>query len=172
MSDKAAAAPEAEVEKKPGMIKMLLIPLVVGVLCAGLGFSIPMLFPSLLGGDSHHEEEEAPPPPEPRFVPFGNVTVNLNEQRMNRYLRLKIMLQVIVPPEMPDEELTLHVEGKKAMMTSWLIGYLADLQMEDIRGAAGQNRLRREMHDTFNAMLFPEQEGQVEDVLFEEFNVQ
>ncbi len=171
MSEKAAV-PEAEVEKKPGMVKMLLIPLVVGVLCAGLGFSVPILVPGIVGGEAHHEEPEAPPPPEPRFVSFGNVTVNLNESRMNRYLRLKITLQLIVPPEMPEEELTLHVEGKKAVMTSWLIGHLADLQMDDIRGAAGQNRLRREIHDTFNAMLFPEGEGQVEDVLFEEFNVQ
>jgi flagellar basal body-associated protein FliL len=46
------------------------------------------------------------------------------------------------------------------------------MSMEDIRGAAGQNRLRREIHDQFNLVMFPDTEGEIKDVLFEEFNVQ
>jgi flagellar basal body-associated protein FliL len=108
---------------------------------------------------------------EPSFVPFGEVVVNVNEGRMNRYLRMRITLQTSGGPE-KEAALITHVEKKKAIMTSWLLGHLADMSMEDIRGAAGQNRLRREIHDQFNWILFPDGEHAIEDVLFEEFNVQ
>jgi flagellar basal body-associated protein FliL len=168
MADETKEADAVGADKKSGLLRTLMIPLVVGVVCAGLGFAIPMAFPSLLGVESDPVEA---PPPAPSFVQFGDVVVNLNEGRMNRYLRLKITLQVAVPPEeIPqiEQEVTKH----KAILTSWLLGYLADMSMEDIRGAAGQNRLRREIHDQFNLVMFPDTEGEIKDVLFEEFNVQ
>jgi flagellar basal body-associated protein FliL len=44
--------------------------------------------------------------------------------------------------------------------------------MEDLRGAAGQNRLRREIQDHFNTVLFEDGYDRIREVLFEEFNVQ
>ena len=88
---------------------------------------------------------------------------------MNRYLRIGITLQVQADDEQfVTEQLTM----KKAILRSWLISYLADVSMEDIRGAAGQNRLRREIQDHFNSTLFEDGYDRIHDILFEEFNVQ
>jgi flagellar basal body-associated protein FliL len=154
--------------KKPGLLRSLMMHAIVGLVCGAIGFSIPLLVPSLLGVESQTNVQTSL---EPSFVPFGEVVVNVNEGRMNRYLRLRITLQTSGGPE-KEAALTTQVEKKKAIMTSWLLGHLADMSMEDIRGAAGQNRLRREIHDQFNWILFPNGEQAIDDVLFEEFNVQ
>lgn len=169
MSEETKEAAAETTAKKPGLLKALMIPVIVGMVCAGIGFAIPVAFPSLLGVEKHEEKEE--PKVEPMFVSFGEVVVNLNEGRMNRYLRIKVTLQGLGDEEKKTKTTEL-VEAKKAILTSWLLGYLADMSMEDIRGAAGQNRLRREILDQFNAVLFPTGEDQFEDLLFEEFNVQ
>ena len=166
--DTAEVAEDVQEEKKGGLIKTLMIPVIVGVVCAGIGFAIPMAFPSLIGADSPVEEVG---PVEPLFLKFGEVVVNLNEGGMSRYLRLGITLQVAGTAE-EEPELTELIETKRSIMTSWLLGYLADMGMDDVRGAAGQNRLRREINDQFNWVLFPDGEQKVDDILFEDFNIQ
>jgi flagellar basal body-associated protein FliL len=44
--------------------------------------------------------------------------------------------------------------------------------MDQIRGAAGQNRIRRQIQDHMNTTLFDDGYDHIHDVLFEEFNVQ
>ncbi len=97
------------------------------------------------------------------------MTVNLNSDRFNRYLRIDMTLQI---SEDEVENVTELVEKKKSVMKSWLLSYLSEKNLEEIRGAAGQNRLRREILDQFNSTLFDDGYDRVYDVLFEEFNVQ
>ena len=73
------------------LMKVLLLPVVVGVVCAGMGFAIPLAFPAVVDG----KKTELPTPySESRFIKFGDVVVNLNEVRMSRYLRFGITLQL------------------------------------------------------------------------------
>ena len=167
MAEEAVAEESTEVAK-PSLVKTLMIPVVVGVVCAGIGFAVPMAMPGLVGNEPAEPTTESV---DPLFLKFGEVVVNLNEARMTRYLRLGMSVQVAGTPEEEPELLEL-IEKKRAIMTSWLLGYLADMKMEDIRGASGQNRLRREITDQFSWVLFPEGDRIVDDVLFEEFNVQ
>ncbi|MCA9167696.1 MAG: flagellar basal body-associated FliL family protein [Planctomycetales bacterium] len=167
MAEETKEAAEAT-DAKPSKLKALMLPLIIGVVCGGLGFAVPMMFPTLVGGEAAPVEE---PVPDPMFIPFGEVVVNLNEGRMNRYLRIKITLQGLGDAQKVATTTTL-VETNKAILTSWMLGYLADMSMEDIRGAAGQNRLRREILDHVNSVLYPDGEDQFDDLLFEEFNVQ
>ena len=52
MADEASTEQVAGEEgQKKGLLKLLLVPLVVGVVSAGIGFAIPMAFPALLGKD-------------------------------------------------------------------------------------------------------------------------
>ena len=46
------------------------------------------------------------------------------------------------------------------------------MSMDDVRGAAGQNRLRREIQNEFNANLYPDGDDRILDILFEEFSIQ
>ncbi len=109
------------------------------------------------------------------FLPFGEagkdqgIVVNLDEGRMSRYLRVAITMQIAKASE---EEFKKKVEAKKILLRNWLLSKISDLDLEDIRGAAGQNRLRREIRDHFNSVLCPDGYDQIYDVLFEDFNVQ
>lgn len=109
------------------------------------------------------------------FQPFGDpdkdqrIAVNLNEGRLTRFLSFSITLQI---PKAVEVEFKKKVDAKKFVLRNWLLSKVSDLSIEDIRGAAGQNRLRREIRDHFNSVLCPDGYDQIYDVLFEEFNVQ
>ena len=109
------------------------------------------------------------------FQPFGEpekdqrIAVNLNEGRLTRFLSFSITLQI---PKAVEEEFKKKVDAKKFVLRNWLLSKVSDLSIEDIRGASGQNRLRREICDHFNSVLCPDGHDQIYDVLFEEFNVQ
>lgn len=160
---------DAGKKKGPGAVIWLLVLLIAG---AG-GFAIPFLLPESAPAEAVEEEDptafEMLNAEDTIAVPFGEITVNLDEGRMNRYLRLK--LAVLVPKE---EELavTEAVEAKSAVMKNWLLSHLSDKTLEEIRGKAGLNMLRREIRRQFNDTLFTDRRDRVYDVLFEEFNVQ
>ncbi len=192
----AAAASEGNAKPSGGSI----VPwIAVGVLSAGMGSALPFL---LSGQQSHaaadtegHTEtatdtEKKGSEKSDRkkgkaftmakeedtiFLPFGepgkdqSVVVNLDEGRMSRYLRVAITLQI---PKAQEENFKKQIEAKKIVLRNWLLSKISDLDLDDIRGAAGQNRLRREIREQFNAVLCPDGYDQIYDVLFEEFNVQ
>lgn len=159
----------AEAPKKGGMLLIV----AVAVLMGGAGFFVPFLVPSLAGGETEEKEEPKSPIPEieeeQEFIQFGEVTVNLDEARLNRYLRTTITLQVDSSKKVEIEAL---IEKKKASIKNWMLGFFADKDMDQIRGAAGQNRIRRQIQDHLNSTLWDDGYDRIHDVLFEEFNVQ
>ena len=122
-------------------------------------------------GASGHGKTEggAIPSDGPSFVPFGRMVTNLNEQTLTKYLSLEITLQTA--PE-HEAEVKAAIETRKPILSTWLTSHLADKTLEDIRGKVGVNRLRREIQDNFNSLLFTDGRERVLDVLFEEFHVQ
>jgi len=164
--DAAAAAPA----KSGG--KFVLALGATALVAAGAGAAAPLL---LLSKPAEPQSKvvlpsyEPPPPDRVEFLTFGDVTVNLNEGRLNRYLRLKISLQI---DRLQLELVTKAIDKQKLILRNWLLSHLSDKDMEEIRGAAGQNMLRREIRDHFNTVLFTDGYDRVYDVLFEEFNIQ
>ncbi len=162
--------PEGEEEKPKGKMGLILAPLLV-IISASAGFAVPMM----MGGGGPKEEPdpnaiEVPDPSgKPAFLEFGEVVANLNDGRMTRYLRLKISLQV-------DEAQLLKIteihEKRQVVLRNWLLSLISDKSMDDIRGASGQNRLRQEILGHFNMVMFPDGVDRINDVLFQEFNVQ
>lgn len=145
----------------------MIVIVVVALVSLAAGFFAPRFFAG------HHESpKKAAPVKEaarPAIVPFGDVIVNLGEERLTRYLRAKLLLVVDGDQE---KTITEHLQKQKAYLKSWLIGYLADLSLQEVSRAAGVNRLRREIRDQFNAMLWPDGQELVLEVLFDEFVVQ
>lgn len=169
MSNQEQAAEEQQPKNKSKA--MLMIGMAMAVGAAAAGFLIPTLAPQLFQA-APAGAAEATAEPEPTkfgFLEFGEVIVNLNSDRFNRYLKVKITLQV---DEQQLAEIEPLVEHRRAMLKGWLLSHLADKTMEEIRGAAGQNRLRREIHDQFNTILYTDGYDPIQDVYFEEFNVQ
>ena len=105
----------------------------------------------------------------PAFIPFGRTVVNLNDPTLTRYLSLELTVQT----EGADEEdVKSALEKRKPILQTWLTSHLADKTIEDIRGKVGVNRLRREIQDNFNALLFTDGRERIQDILFEEYHVQ
>jgi flagellar basal body-associated protein FliL len=163
---------EAPVKSKSGLMAAILWGS-IGLICGAGGFAVPLMFPGLFGGGATTEAKEPESIEETTvktaYVEFGEVVVNLNSDRLNRYLRLNITLLI---RETDLVELEPLVKEKKALLKSWMLSYLADVSMEDIRGAAGQNRLRREIQDHFNTVLFDDGHDRIREILFQEFNIQ
>ncbi len=160
-NDASGGAPP---KSKSGMIACLVSSLVGG----GVGYATPRFLP-------HATEtvvampDETPEMREPIYLSFGEVVVNLDEGRLNRYLRMKLTLQV---ERRHEESVRKLIESQSSILKNWLIGHLSDKDTAEIRGAAGLNMLRREIQDQFNVVLCPDGHDRVRDVLFEEFNIQ
>lgn len=147
--------------------------------------------------DSHGKSDghgHAVLPTGPQFVNFGRIVVNLNEPALTKYLSLDITLQVdakdqelvrrvVLPPanEAPSESKEkdkgqanqkFSVESRLPILRTWLTSHLADKSIEDVRGKVGVNRLRREIQDQFNVLMFDDGRERVRDVLFEEFHIE
>ncbi len=146
---------------------------IVGIACGVAGVFVPRLVMGTGKGDQEPQEARVEEKPKEEtkvaFVPFGDVVVNLNEPRLNRYVRVNISLEVA---ESDLAEVTAAVEQNKPLLRNWLIAYLSDKQLDEIRGAVGLNRLRREIRDAFNRLLFDGDEEKIRGVLLEEFNIQ
>ncbi|MEO2014538.1 MAG: flagellar basal body-associated FliL family protein [Fuerstiella sp.] len=147
--------------------------ILVTLLCGGMGMAIPYFMPTG-GGDGAAEEQTEPvfemlDPEDTAFVPFDAVVVNLDEGQLTRYLQVAVTLQV---PKEEEESIKLKIEEKKAVLKNWLINQISDKNREEIRGGAGQDRLRREVRDQFNSVLFPDGYDRIYNVLFDEYNVQ
>ena len=162
MAEEVAAPP-----KKSGK-KGLIVGLLLAVVAVGSGASLPWI----MGGHPHSPaDKKKPKPPESKqaAIPFGDVVVNLGEDRLNRFLRVKIMCAI---DEADTKEITELLTTQKAFLKSWLIGYLSDQSPQEVTRKVGVNRIRREIRDQFNAMLCPAGEEKIIDILFDEFVVQ
>jgi flagellar basal body-associated protein FliL len=173
-------------------IKAWLIMGTIGLISGATGFAVPMVFlngsRASAGKGSHGSEssdkadhdspkhdsskpasaKREPGINQPTFVPFGEVVVNLAEEKMTRYLRINLTLQV---DSVHEETVKKALEKKKTILKNWLIGYLSDKELDEVRGAIGVNKARREIQDQFNRLLFPDGTELIQDILFEDFTV-
>jgi flagellar basal body-associated protein FliL len=159
MSAKAAAP--------AGKKKLLVILVVVAVCSIGAGVAVPHFMRGATPPvDTPHKAEK---PAKDAYIEFGDVTVNLAEGRLSRYLRVKI---VLVTDHKHEKDVTERIEARKAALRNWLIAHLSDKTLPDVTGRVSINRIRREILEQFSAALFPEGGQQIRDVLFAEFVVQ
>ena len=159
-------APQASGSKMNIVLWLLMI-----IVAIGGGVAAPILIAQIQSSDPAEVEVPAEPDPdeEVAFIEFDEVTVNLDEARFSRYLRINFSLQVAKSQEL---DVTQKVDAKKSILKNWLQVHVAEKSTEDLRGKFGRNQLRREMHDYFNKVLFADGIERIQDVLFSEFHVQ
>lgn len=170
-------------EAKKGGIMGILIWVVTGLIGIVGGFLTPMFLMPGPGEASEEIVQAAEEPeqdmmdialPDPNdemgFVPFDkDVVLNFNDPRQARFLKMNFTLQVA---KSQVEDITKLVEEKHDILRNWLIGHIADKRVTDIQGKQGTNRLRREIHDSFNQILFTDGIERIQDVLFQDLSVQ
>ncbi len=116
-------------------------------------------------------EPVAASPAEPAtvFINFEPIIVNANEPRLQRYIRAAITLVIRRENELQVNDL---LAKRKDEVKNWMITYLSGCSLEEVRGPRNLNRVRREIHDSLNEMLWPNQKPLIDNVLLKEFQVQ
>jgi flagellar basal body-associated protein FliL len=173
MSSPAPTAAAPAPAKKKGKLVLIVVCLVS--VTAGAATPMAVDVPALIGTKPKEEGKEIKKKKKPGHeehlatVPVGDVAVNLSEERMTRYLRVKVAVQVEAAMEKKVLE---HVEKNKAALKSWMISHIAGKTLKDVSGTVGVNRLQREMLERFEDILYPHGESPLRNVLFEEYIVQ
>lgn len=166
MANESAPAP-----KKGGTRMTLILAAVFGLLALAAGGALPyfLLHPpskdAAKTDDGHGHDANA----KHAYVSFGEVVVNLNEDRLTRYLKVKILL---VTDSNNEKALAELVQKRKPVLKNWLIAHLSDKSLQEVSGASGVNKLRREIWHQFNMELYSDGSEKILDVFFEEFVVQ
>lgn len=184
MSEEQKPSGEAAGEEAPAKSSFMR-DLIIGVVFLAGGIGTGAVVPMFLSSDkeanaeSGEEEKEdldakkemdiPPAEEELAYIEFDEIVVNLNDERYSRFLTCKFSLQVAESQLVAIEEI---VTKQNVMLKNWIISHLREKQLESVKGMAGQNALRREIHDQFNAMLFTDGIERIQDVLFEDLKVQ
>ena len=98
------------------------------------------------------------------------VLANLDEPGVTRYVRVTVSLEL--SPQMDQEKGKAFLDQRTMLLRDWLTTYFAGLSLEDVRGSRNLNRIKREVQEQFNTLLFPGTTPFVQQVFFKEFAVQ
>jgi len=156
-----------------GRSKLMLIAIVAAVLViagGGAGYVF-------LRGDAGEAaaESEAPAHPEgveldengqpipPSFFSMEPFVVNIQDEGKDRFLKLKVDLEV------SSEAVSFELEQRLPQIKDIMIGLLSSQSFADIRSMEGKDYLREELQSRLNAVV---RRGTVDQVFFTEFVVQ
>ena len=177
-SPRAGEDSKASEGGKVGMLGLAIKALIVLVLAGGVGFGVGKFINAPGKAQATEEttepqaEQDVPPPDassqnqEYAYYTFEKITGNLNEPRMARYVAVTIKL-AMKPDD--EEKAETGINKEKPRLKSWLTTYLGGCTLNDVRGTKNLNRIRREICDRFNELLWPGQKPLIREVLFEEF---
>lgn len=104
------------------------------------------------------------------FEELEPVLANLDEPGVSRFIRVLVTLEV--SPDLDPEKGKLFLADKQVILRDWLTTYFAGLSLEDVRGSRNHSRIKEEIQEQFNQILFPNSRPFVTRVLFKEFAVQ
>jgi len=103
------------------------------------------------------------------YFPLETVVANLDEPGVTRHVRVTVTLEV---SSMLDETMgTEFLQKKQVVLTDYLTTYLAGLTLEGARGSRSRNRMKNEIKDNFNILLFPDSKPLINNVLTSDFAV-
>ena len=161
-----------------GSVMWLAVLVVAAVVAAAGGFVLArFLGAAVAPAQAQAAQAEAPPKSEVTLSADGDltyhhfepITVNLAGDNMSRYIRATITLAIETKH---FKDAAKRIEAKNPELKNWMTLFLADCTLEKVRGANALNRLRREIKDSFNEQLWPDQTPLIHDVLFKEFYIQ
>lgn len=126
-------------------------------------------------GDAHGDAHgaagaaaEKDPLAQEGFVMFDRMVFNLHDPSLTKYLQMECVL--VVAPE--DYQMVKKLVARKLpLLKDRLTTLVADKSIDDVNGKVGINRLKREIHDEFNRILFPDGVRRIRDVLFDEWHI-
>ena len=173
----AADALLNEKEGRGGGAKKLMrlaLPVGVAVLSVVAGNLVSRLS-SADAADGRTAPQDTSPPPsaseDAEYVYFDlePITVNLNEPRQARYIRATLSLAI---RKEDHGDASKKIKKRMPELKSWLILYLADCSLSEVRGAKNLARILRDILDSFNDKLCPDSRPLIVRVDYKEWAVQ
>ena len=163
---------------------MWLVPVLVGVVLAALGFTVGRLLrvggsAGAVSGAEGNEAVAGNVDPAANlqsdtvpgwYYELEALVANLNEPGVTRYARVTLTLEVSRAMKQADG--ITFFETNKPRLKNWLTLYLSNKSLEDIRGAENLRRMQSEVTDLFNRGLFPNEPPKIKQVLFKELSIQ
>ena len=156
--DPLAGSGDGEGAGKLGGILKMLLPAGIVVLCAAAGYFASSLNVPAQAGAEETEQTAREPDKSSRddrelvHHDLEPIIINLNEPQVTRYLRVVFSLAIASE----DSGAAISTIKKHTHdVNNWLIVYLSDLSLDDVRGAKNINRVRREIQDSLNDRLWP-----------------
>ncbi len=150
--------------------------IIVGILGTALGLAVPFVIPKSVGETDKppeivEKEKHIGADVKKVYIEFEEKSTvqNLKDNNLTRFLSVSISLVVA---EESQADIEKDLEHKRVEMKNWLIGQIADKTLDEVSGKEGQNRLRREIRDQFNSIMFPDGQDRIFDIYFREFAVQ
>ncbi len=179
----ADALADGETGGGKGILLRLLVPVGVVVFAAGAGYLTLRLTgtqtsptPAAAGQQPSTDGEESPAfakgqggKDEYIYYDLQPIIVNLNEPRLARYIRATLTL--VIRKE-DHETAAKTIEEKLPALRGWLILYLSDCSLEEVRGAGNLNRILRDIQDSLNDRLWPNGRPLIARVEYKEWAVQ
>lgn len=179
----ASEASATEVNgKKSGSMLIWIIAGLMAVIGGGGGFFVATIIASQGQDEQVQEQIEKPLSPEEEMgqllsdvsgevfdYPLDAVVACLDEPSLSRYVRATIILRMEEGFDPVAGEAFL--ESKKYLLNDWLTTYLAGLSLVQVQGSRNLERVKMEIYEEFNQILFPNKKPLVKKILFKEFVV-
>lgn len=146
--------------------KKKLIFVVLGLLLLG-GGGAGVYFSGILGDEPKESEQAAAPPPPPEetiFYDLPDMLVNIDSAGGRpSYLKIRASLELSADTD------TVEVKALRPRIVDKFQVYLRELRLDDLKGGAGFDLLRKEIRLRVNAAIAP---IEVKDVLFRDLLIQ
>jgi flagellar protein FliL len=113
---------------------------------------------------------ETPEEDKPWSYQLDSIIGNLDEPGSSRYLKVGIALEI--SSELDKDKSIPYLDEKKPIINDFVTTYVAGLSLERVRGSSNLNRIKKELRDAFNDLLFPDGKPLVQRVYLKEFAVQ
>ena len=166
--------------KKGGLVGWI-ITFVVAIVCAGGGYGLSGLFakaaPPKVDKEVEAKKAEAeaylsdsPKGAKPWTFPLEAITSNLNERGATRMIQVTVVLELSA--DMDGEKGKKFLEEKVIHLRDWLGTYLAGLKLEQVSGSMNQTRMKSDIRENFNEILFPDTKPLIQRVMLKDFIIQ
>jgi flagellar basal body-associated protein FliL len=154
--------------------KLLQVVLPLGVILAAAAAGLLVNRLGATGPSPRQAAGDTAPTPQPKeqnyeYYEFGEVLVNLNDPRLSRIIAVNLMLAI--GKDDYDAAVAAIKENTPALK-NWLLIYLADRSLDEVRGASNLNHILRDVQEAFNRRLWPDGRPLIARVEFKRWVVQ
>lgn len=169
---------EATSGKKGGLVGWV-ITFVVAILCSVGGYGLSGLFakaapekidPEVEAKKDYADRYLADNPDKPWIFQLDPITANLNEASATRMIQLTVVLEL--SEEMDKVKGEIFLKEKVIHLQDWLGTYLAGMKLMQVKGGSSQSRMKVDICENFNSILFPDTKPMIQRVMLKDFIIQ